>query len=615
MKRFPKLVMLSSLLAISACISAVSPAQSVKPPVKVASCDRSCPPHPTGIPDACYVGTFEALKVSLQTPRKGVRSLTPPLFPLVWFAYSTNDNAKTFELINVLPTETEKADAISEIIDIHHPTGTPAQRADFLSRAGQLVVTFKAPEPKTRSLISLAEQYIRLKQPEPAITLLTLAQQSLPAIKDVEQQNTQRVKAAANLAALNQLDPAMRMVSLITTADRKAEALEQIAIKLAQSGQFQPALEIVNRLQSPEAKSSALVTIADQYIEINDQPKALAVLAQAFQVAQLIKEDDDNNGENKASALKAIAVSYAQAGDDRQAFEVARTIAPDRRASEISELSDYYLQQQRYDQVMQVIQVMREVKDDFWVETTLTNLAHRYVETGKYDQAVQIANSFTTNRSERERTGIIFSSPESRSGKFGILTHLATQYAKTGDKPKAVDLFNQILAAAQKTATATELVEIAVTYQATIGDRPRSITLLDQALKLAKSSHTDLQDFILGIVADGYGQLKQYDQAAKVIKLIRQSQPNEADSFHDSLGSTLSTIASSAADDGQFQQALKFANMIRSPEEKDDMLKQLAIRVGEAKHYDQALQIAKLVRDRPERDRLIQTIQCAQSKQ
>ncbi len=612
MRCFFRSIVLGSLLAFSTSASTL--AQSVQPPVKVASCDRGCPPRPTGIPDACYVEAFAAFKTVFQHPRKTLLG-NPRLEALnswAFFAFSTNDNNKTFELINALPTEAEKAQTISMIVGFDHLSGNPAQRAEFLSRVVQLVTAFKDPETKTRSLITLTERYITLKQPDAASELLTAARLSAESIKNVERRDGEWINLAKDLATLNQLDQALRIVNLITTDDNQQDALQQMAINLAQISQVQAALDLVNRLKAPDAKSHVLVAIADQYTEINDPPKALEVLAQAFQAAQLLKDDED--GHSKAGVLNAIALGYAQAGDDRKAFEVLRTIVPDRRTNDLYDFRDYYLKHQQYDQVMQVVQVMREVKDEYGIESTLTELAHHYVETGKYDQAIQIANSFVINPQE-QYTGASFSSTsESREGKLGILTHLATQYAKTGQKQKAVDLFKQILQMAKKTARPTELVEIAVTYQETIGDRPTAVALIDQALQSAKNSRSRGQDFILGIIAYGYGQMKQYDQAAKVIKLIRQSQPNEADSFHDSLGSTLSSIANIAADDGQFQQGLRFAGLIMVPEEKDSALITLAYQAGETKHYDQALQIAKLIHDRPERDRLIQTLQCAKSR-
>lgn len=303
-------------------------------------------------------------------------------------------------------------------------------------------------------------------------------------------------------------------------------------------------------------------------------------------------------------------------------------IEPDARASEAFDLADYYLKNKQYDRVMQVVQVMKAVGDQDWTSYTLSKVAEQHITLGQYDRALKIANSLT-NRSPFNRQSAGFDNdPKGRSGKLGVLTYLASEYAKKGETPKAIALFNSILNLAKSSATPIELAEIALTYYQAIGDRAKAVAILDQALNQAKQkSDPNFQDFMLSRIAETYAAVGKVEKALQVVNLLSIDREIPERSEREK-AQTLTNIASILNENGAFKEALQILRSIKQEkldpvaidsriellgfaDEKSRLLTQMIYQAVNAKQHDRAIQAAQTMDESSERDRFVQTIECS----
>ena len=388
-------------------------------------------------------------------------------------------------------------------------------------------------------------------------------------------------------------------------------------------------MQIVDRIQSGFYKASALEQIALAYAQAGKKPEALAVLSQAVQLAE--KLDVEQERQERNDFLGSLAVQFVEIGQDEKAFQVIDKIEPDARASKASDLADYYLKNKQYDRVMQVVQVMKAAGDQDWVSRTLSNAAEQYITLGQYDRALEIANSLENRSPFKGQSAGFDSDPKGRSGKLGVLTYLASEYARKGEKPKVIALFNSILNLAKSSATPTEFAEIALTYYQAIGDRAKAVAILDQALNQVKQKpDPNFQDFALNRIAETYVAVGKVEKALQVVNLLSIDREIPERSEREK-AQTLANIANTLHENGAFKEALQILRSIKKEkldpvavgsriellgfaDEKSRLLTQMIYQAVNNKQYDRAVQAAQAMDKPSERDRFIQTIKCSRRK-
>ncbi|UBF24202.1 tetratricopeptide repeat protein [Kovacikia minuta CCNUW1] len=533
------------------------------------------------------------------------------------------DKNKFTEIINSISSEAIKAQLLGIAFSyIKALSQQNSEKLDgFLFQAIEVTKTFKQPESKAAVFVQVAEELINLKQPEKAAKVLPMALEAVQAITNQEQKEALLVKLVKLYAAVGDFSTANQILRDFPSVNSKEEAKGELAEGYAKAGKFERALEISTSIKEISSKAYALSRIAAYYIEANRKAKASKVLTQAFEIAKTI---DDN--QIKSDSLSNIAVGFATAGLDEQAFQVIQAIDADRRASESSELAQYYLENAKYDKVQQVIGVMRQLGDRFWVNTTLSNLAQAYIEKKRYDEALKIATSLEVENQQEQMSIGFSSSSESRSGKLGVLTYLAAEYAKNGEQQKSVELFDTVFNLAQS-ADSSQMAEVALTYYETTGDQQRATKLVDQALqKISLKKGTQTQElnqasFHLNSIAMVYSNMGQYEKTMQVIAQMQQSDSDDTVAFaqlsisnHSSGDSILSSAATNLSYKGQIEEAIKFASSMKSVREKDKTFSTMAQNLAAMKQYDQALRIAGKISEATERDRLTQVINCAKGK-
>ncbi len=506
---------------------------------------------------------------------------------------------------------------------------SPNQTRTLLTRISQSADSLTTPAIKASLVAEIAQALIQLNHKEEALKMLPKLLSTVQSIRNSEEREKQFATVVSLYAKVGKFDQALKLAETLT-ADQKDETLRDIAQSLAADGQFKSASQIIDRIQASFYKISALEQVALAYVQAAKKPEALTILSQAVQLAEKLDVEQEN--QERTDLLGDLAVDFVKIGQNEKAFQVIGKIEPASRPSKASELADYYLITKQYDRVMQVIQVMKAAGDRSWVIYTLSNLAEEYITLGQYDQALEIANSLD-NRPPFDQQSVGFSNqPEGRSGKLGVLTYLASEYAKKGEKPKATALFDSILDLAKSSATPTELAEIALTYYHALGDRVKAVAILDQALNQVKQKPVgELQGFVLSRIAETYAAVGKVEKALQVV----DSLPIDSDIPERSAeekAQTLVNIASTTYETGAFTEALQILRLIKPEkpdvvtissrfellgwtDEKSRLLTQMVYRSITNQQYDRAIQAAQAMDEPADRDRFIQTIQCGRRKQ
>lgn len=498
------------------------------------------------------------------------------------------------------------------------------QNLAILARVARNTKALTNSLEKATLLTRIAQVFIQLAQKDEALKLLPTLLSTIQSIRSTNEQEKQFAAVAVLYAEIGKFETAMKLAETLTD-ETKDDTLRGIAQALAIEGEFKPALQLVDRIQSRFYKISSLEQIALAYRQVAKKPEALTVLSQAAQFAE--KLDAEQEGQERTDFLGDIAFQLAEIGQDEKAFQVIDKIDPDSRASRAADLADYYLKNQQYDRVNQVIQLMKAEGQHDWATHTLSNLAKQYIKLGQYDQAWAIANALE-NDSPRDDQGATFTNiPEGRSGKLGVLTYLASEYASKGKRAKAVLLFDSILKLAKSSASPLDVAGIALTYYQAMGDRAQAVTLLDHALNQAQEETTPAQGFILSRIAETYAAIGKGKKAIQVVNALPVNQGIPEYSRNEKM-QALVNIADTLQRNGAFQEALQVLRSIQ-PEKlnpvtarfgirqlglangKFNLLSEMTYRAINDKRYDLAVQAVEAMDEPSDRDRFTQSVRCS----
>jgi tetratricopeptide (TPR) repeat protein len=617
MKALLFLIALLSLMARSTAACPIASTQSVSP---TAAPPPSCLPSQPAISANCQLAGIEAIKN---------RDYREAALADLAFQYAVaGELNQALDLSDRLDQKSKILSVVVQMIEPLASQRSPDQLVAILTRVSQNADALKTPAVKVNLLTQIAQAWIRSERQDQAIAILPKLLTTVQSIKDAEEREKQVATIAVMYAKVGNFDQAIKLAETLTV-EQKDDTLGEIASSLAAVGQFESALQMVDRIQSNFYKASTLEQISLAYTKAGKKPEALTVLSQAVQFVE--KMDVEQESQERNDFLGSFAVQFVEIGQDEKAFQVIGKIEPFARASKAADLADYYLERKQYDRVMQVIQVMKAAGDQDRVSSTLSSLATHYITLGQYDRALEIANTLE-DRSPWEGQSVgVTPDPEGRSGKLGVLTYLASEYAKKGEKAKAIALFDSVLNLAKSSATSTEWAEIALTYDQAIGDRVKAIMILDRALNQARQKpDPSFQDFILSRLAEIYATIGDVEKALQVVNLV-PIDPQNPEQSQQSKAETLVNIASTLYEKGAFKEALPILRSIKQQEidpfrvysrfglsefedPKTALLTQMIYQAVNDKQYDRAIQAAQAMDEPSERDRFIKTIDCSRSK-
>ncbi|MBD2106774.1 hypothetical protein [Nodosilinea sp. FACHB-13] len=212
---------------------------------------------------------------------------------------------------------------------------------ELFNQSVQLANTIDSAAEKAEVLRAIADEHFRANQPEAATQLLNQAVELVKTIEDEESRLSTLQAISAQFSAAKQHQAAIQVTDAILDAPvRRSAAIAEAIAAAIEGGDLSTALATLNRLDDPATKTTLLLKIADRYTQLGQRSQAASSLAQAFQIAQTIPGEESQTinvrgGENplsvedeqdRGSLLAAIALKYAQIGQEQQSLQVAQAL-------------------------------------------------------------------------------------------------------------------------------------------------------------------------------------------------------------------------------------------------------------------------------------------------
>lgn len=344
---------------------------------------------------------------------------------------------------------------------------------------------------------------------------------------------------AINFAKTGEYDLAYKIAkSYISIDEGQIAIFYEIARNYANAGLSEKAVSLLTEAsQSVDLWTDA----ADIYFSLGQKEPALKILEKDFNIAKDLPDDETNYRELE---LMDVVKSYANMGEYNQAYKVINVIPKPYNSNALSIIALSFADKQQYDQALQVAS---KIESNILKVNAFTQLAERLIKDGQkdnavklLDQALQIGSSLDVGYSKAlylanlanvyfgvgkkdKSLEILSSSLESTKliknpdSKDAVLRELSIAYGKIAEYEKALKVIDSIQFPPEKIYS---LKRISRAYTQ-INEKNKALTAVNTAFQIANHMNDgSSKDIALLEVATEYGDLGDFSQALKVVKLI-----------------------------------------------------------------------------------------------
>lgn len=456
--------------------------------------------------------------------------------------------------------------------------------SSILGYAATTSYTIQGTELQTIAVTNIAQAYLNAKQTYSVPPFLDRALQLAKVINNPNPYRKANAldRIASLYARLGQLDRALEVARLIQVPNYQPPVILTIVNRYSETGQINRALELLQTLSKVD-QTTALATLAGRLTATQPQ-QAKQLYAQAVTTARstqnvnevianiasryvetggLIATADETiqaipDPVVQASALGAIALSYAKSGQNNQAeirltqaIKVLEAISePESRNTARQQLIDQATQSGRYDyalRITQTIQPQEKVPIDR-IEVQ-AQIAERAIAANRYDAALQITQQIP---------------PSFASWRDRLLPPILRELVRTQALDQALEI------AQQKNPDSSfqpRMLAIIATQAKLSGQVERSTPLFNQAIQLANQiDDASTKSGTLGAIAQAYLATRQREQATRLLNqtiTVAQAIPDIS-----TRSSTLRSIAEQLTFANQYQAAIQVAEAIPDPSER-----------------------------------------------
>jgi len=222
---------------------------------------------------------------------------------------SYSQNPSNYKYPPASQIKTAKAKALSEIALAYEKAGEKEKYQDFISQAIKLAekIVDEANFFKKEALLEISSNCVESEKYEKAYEIIEKMKAEL-------EQEWKQIEILSNIAiGYTKIGEKEKGLEILNKTFIEAEKtsnewlLAKIAGSYAEFGQYEKALEIVGKIDSKFEKVYALSQIAKNYIEIDQNDRALKILDKALEIVEKIDIDY-----YKAWVLREIAINYAK---------------------------------------------------------------------------------------------------------------------------------------------------------------------------------------------------------------------------------------------------------------------------------------------------------------
>lgn len=347
--------------------------------------------------------------------------------------------------------------------------------------------------------------------------------------------NTHPLRQVTEAKKESELTPLECAVKVARSMDSGSYTLSEIAVRYAEIGDFNNATLLVDTVDEREEMIVGRLQIAVRYWKKGRRDLALKTFGEIAQIPHTSL---------RQYTLGRIAEQYAAARQYKQVFDIASTkMTDDYHASVALEaIVDNVNVNNSEDEQNLLPEVIRRVEKLSENSRILTKIAVKYAEGGRYDRALQIAESmfdpeFTFNRDyalQEIALVLIKRGQFDRALKLArrtddyfkeeCLIEIAGRLIETGQVDKALGLLPEVLRSLLDGIDendipgflAERLADVALRY-AQAGRKDKAVELLSKAFTLAKATRKNVErDKALHKVAVSYSVIGLFDQAIEI---------------------------------------------------------------------------------------------------
>jgi tetratricopeptide (TPR) repeat protein len=241
---------------------------------------------------------------------------------------------------------------------------------------------------------------------------------------------------------------------------------------------------------------------------------------QSLEVTEAIQSD------TKVGVLSAVAVNYAEAGDDQTAMHIARSIQDNTlKIQTLVEIAGKYATGGKESEAIPILQesleILNSFEDNYFKALYLTEIAGNYAKAGQQSTALKLLD----RSKELSKTLVNFTEKDNEFAKITISRRddiwgaIAIQSLKMGQIEAALSSINTLEDPDTKVKV---LVEIAGFYTKS-GEKDKADEVLVRAKQIAQTIEFNKSE-ALEAIAMKYATLEQYDEAQKVVNSIENTQ-------------------------------------------------------------------------------------------
>jgi tetratricopeptide (TPR) repeat protein len=294
------------------------------------------------------------------------------------------------------------------------------------------------------------------------------------------------------------------------------------------------------------------------------------LLACAFLLATTISDIEE-----RGEALAMIAGRCAEVRQYDKALRIVQEIRREPEKSQaFAKIAFGYATAGQYDTALQVVS---KVKSHFSVDGDMEKLAIKYAEVGRYDLALQVVERIADSYD-----------------RGNMLIKIIDKYAESGQEEGKTEVLSQILHVVKRISGQERfdaLLKVADEYKA-LGQGQKALNALSQACIWAgidmKEYPSEVRLKLLQVAAK-YEEFRRYDQAIKIFE--KTETPSGVIIQHiksERYGTAFQILEAEALDHNWF-----------IPSHTPEFMPEIAIEYAKAGQYDQALRLAELIDNVP----------------
>jgi|GEM_PF-866107 len=350
-------------------------------------------------------------------------------------------------------------------------SGLPGE--EWRSLVRRVTKTKEGADFQDKALAKTAKEFIYRSQLDQAFKLIPQIQDNalkgevLAKVIDNYLKNLKREKPSPQAP-----DPSykvLQIASAIQDAEDQTNILTTLASTYAKAGEKEPALQFANTIENINSRAKAQRAVAINllkalvYRPYNNIPvneERFENTTEYYQVLQVAKSIEVASV--KAETLAEIAINltkkrhtssdfYNWENQYSQALQLADTIENTSvKSKTLAQISDKYVlhpidKEQKATATALVSQILQLAQNPHNEQVLRPMLAALYVDTGQYNQALQVTNTI-----------------EKAEDQASILARIAREYRKAGKTQKANDTLEQALEVISKTKSTVKKVRVLI---------------------------------------------------------------------------------------------------------------------------------------------------------